>query len=67
MYFVVPTAVGHCWARRMRKYGALCCASSGGRGLGLGVVNVFQIKRNDPDFKKVNILPHKHTCSGGEG
>lgn len=67
MYFVLPAAVGYYWARRIRKYSALCHVSIGGRGWGLGVVNVFMIKRNDPDYKKVNILPYKHTCSGGKG
>lgn len=64
---LVPAAVGYYWARRIRKYGALCVAGIGGRGWVLWGVNVFLIKRNDPDFKKVNIFPHKHTGSGGEG
>lgn len=36
---------------------ALCSVGIGGSGLGArGVVNVLLIKRNDPDFKKVNIF-----------
>lgn len=52
----------------MRKYGSLCLVGISGRGLrAWGLLMFFLLKKNDLDFKKVNILPHKYTCNGGEG
>lgn len=52
-----------CAGGRIRKYEALCFVVGRARGLG-EVVNVFLIKRNDPDFKKVNIFPHMQWWGG---
>lgn len=54
------TAVGYYCARTIRMREGLCCA-----GMGIGGEGGL-IKRNDPDFKKVNIFPHMRRRVAGQ-